>query len=135
MRNIRYFRRLLVSLSIAMRMSRRGGQLLFWWMIFFAMIASFVLLARSVLGAEVAAVEMMPLVSWDGMFVDLSQWFTDTLKEFVVIILSFISVYLAVRYARAMLDGRFKEIDAEIDHEERCQLAIDAADDKEKCDT
>ena len=49
-------------------------------------------------------VQIVPLVMFDGLFEPLSQWFTDILKEHLVILISIATVFAIIPLIRKILD-------------------------------
>ena len=77
-------------------------------------------------------VDIVPLVDFEGVIDDVRQFFTDVLKEQWVLLLSIFSIWLVLNVAKAMLDGRFGRIKAEVDRQERIQAAVVRAEEKQE---
>ena len=122
--------RRILRIIILRMLGRRSRNLMFWWMVFFAMIAGFVLTGMKVFGQGGPVVQYQPLIDLEGIFEPLSQWFTDFLKEYWLILLSIFSVWFMFRISQSMLDGRFERVRAEIIRQERIQSVIDKIEDK-----
>ena len=92
---------------------RRSRNLMFWWMVFFAMIAGFVLTGMKVFGQDGPAmppVEMVPLINLDDMFEPLTQFFTDILKEYWVLLLSLFFIWFAFSPLRSTSQAACKPV-------------------------
>ena len=68
---------------------------------------------------QIQQVQMQPLVNFDGFFENITEWFTDILKHYWLLLLSIFFVWISVRYGRAMLYGDFYSIQREVDRQER----------------
>jgi len=78
----------------------------FWLTAVYVFTISFVFFGKELFAQEgPAPVEMLPLVNLDDMFDPMKQYFTDILKEYWVMLLSFFFLWFAVMCAISYLDG------------------------------
>ena len=78
-------------------------------------------------GQEPVVMELQPLVNFDGFFEGITEWFTDNLKGFLVIILSVFFVWVSYYYLMKMSDYRTEEHESEGETENKPDI-----DDKHK---
>ena len=61
-----------------------------------------------VFGQQPGNVELQPLINFDDVFKQITDWFTDNLKEYWAVILSYFLVWFAFMSALSFLQGRME---------------------------